>query len=321
MTTTTQRPDPAVRQRSAAARRRRMRLRRTVVVAILLLVVGTVLARRFEDAGTTTAATALGSAQVLAGTSSAAADGVVGGAGAARASGSGAAGASSALTPAPSAGASATTAPRASAAARADDGPPAPTPSPASTATEVAVPASGNGVVTPLEIPAGPVATAGRTVRYSVELEGGLPVAGADVARTVMTVLTDPRGWQARDGVRFVPVSPAELARGAGVDIRVTLASPSLTARLCAPLDVTLQQVSCWNGSRSVLNLTRWMLGSSTYGSDLAAYRIYLVSHEVGHGLGHNHVHCPGPGRPSPVMVQQTKTLEGCTAQPWPTGA
>lgn len=103
-------------------------------------------------------------------------------------------------------------------------------------------------------------------MRCSVEVEDGLPVTGADVARTVMTVLTDPRGWQAKDGVRFVPVSPQELAAGAAVDIRVTLASPSLTARLCAPLNMTAQQVSCWNGSRSVLNLTRWVQGASTYG-------------------------------------------------------
>lgn len=160
-----------------------------------------------------------------------------------------------------------------------------------------------------------------RTVRYSVEVEGGLPVSSPEFARTVMTVLTDRRGWQTEDGVRLVPVSPQQLASGVAVDVRVTLASPSPTARLCAPLNVTIQQVSCWNGSRSVLNLTRWMHGSETFGRDLADYRTYLISHEVGHGLGHGHVSCPARGRPAPVMVQQTKSLEGCTASPWPTGA
>ncbi len=134
----------------------------------------------------------------------------------------------------------------------------------------------------------------------------------------VHAVLVDPRGWQTKDGVRFVPVSLADRAAGAAVDIRVTLASPDLTARLCAPLDTAVQQVSCWNGSRSVLNLTRWVRGASTY-SDLTSYREYLVSHEVGHGLGHAHDSCPAPGQPAPVMVQQTKSLEGCTAWPWPT--
>lgn len=313
MTTTTRRPGPPTAGRAAAARRRRMRLRRTVVVAVLLLVAGTVAARVFEDPGTTTAESALAASRTRAAAKPVPARSTVPPSADAKAATSTTATASAtSRATAPSAPASS------SAAVRGDEEADAgPTPAPAATT----VPASGDGVVTPLEIPAGPVASTGRTVRYSVEMEGGLPVQGADVARTVMTVLTDPRGWQTKDGVRFVPVGPAELAQGAPVDIRVTLASPTLTARLCAPLDVTQQQVSCWNGSRSVLNLTRWMLGSSTYGSDLADYRIYLVSHEVGHGLGHGHVHCPAPGRPAPVMVQQTKTLEGCTAQPWPTGA
>ncbi|MEP6798472.1 MAG: DUF3152 domain-containing protein [Lapillicoccus sp.] len=186
-------------------------------------------------------------------------------------------------------------------------------------AAQGTVPFSGAGTITALAIPAGPIKTTGRTVRYTVELEDGLPVNAAEVASTVEKVLTDPRGWETKDEVRFVPVSPQELATGAHVDVRVTVASPHLTARLCAPLDITAQQVSCWNGSRAVLNLTRWMLGSTTYDGDLAAYRIYLISHEVGHGLGHGHVSCPAPGQPAPVMVQQTKTLEGCLASPWPT--
>jgi len=65
-------------------------------------------------------------------------------------------------------------------------------------------------------------------------------------------VLVDDRGWQTKDGVRFVPVSPAERAAGAHVDIRVTLASPTLTATLCAPLNTSTEQVSCWNGTRAV---------------------------------------------------------------------
>jgi len=191
---------------------------------------------------------------------------------------------------------------------------------PAPNVSQVTVPAAGAGTISAQAIPPGEVQGSGRTVHYSVEVEDGLPVVGAEFASVVHTVLTDPRGWQTKDGVRFVPVAPADLAAGAEVDVRVTLASPALTAKLCAPLNVTAQQVSCWNGSRAVLNLTRWLLGSTTYGTDLTQYRIYLISHEVGHGLGHGHVQCPGPGKPAPVMVQQTKSLEGCVASPWPTG-
>ena len=194
---------------------------------------------------------------------------------------------------------------------------PATQPTPA--ASQQAVPEAGAGTISAVDIPNGPVKATGRTVTYGIDIEDGLPIAPADFASVVHTALIDDRGWQTKDGVRFVPVSVAERNAGARVDIRVTLASPSMTAKLCAPLDTSVQQVSCWNGSRAVLNLTRWIRGASTYGNDLGLYRDYLVSHEVGHGLGHGHVHCPGPGKPAPVMVQQTKDLEGCTAWPWPT--
>ena len=182
------------------------------------------------------------------------------------------------------------------------------------------VPQQGNGRISVLTVP-GPASTApGRVVRYTVEMEGGLGVDAAQVARTVRSVLLDARGWQREDHVRFVNVSPAQADRGDAVDIRVTLASPALTDRLCRPLR-TLSQVSCWNGTRSVLNLRRWLLGDDSYGTDVARYRVYQVSHEVGHGLGHGHRSCPAPGRRAPVMVQQTLSLQGCKPWPYPTGA
>lgn len=211
-----------------------------------------------------------------------------------------------------------------SATPHADDEAEADLPSTAVTdASGPAVPAAGAGNLTAVAIPQriekqGAEPKTGRVVRYSIEVEDGLTVDTREVAVTVAAVLTDARGWQEVDGVRFVAVAPTDVSGGAPVDIRVTLASPALTARLCAPLNVSAQQVSCWNGGRSVLNLTRWVLGSRTYGADLAAYRTYLVNHEVGHGLGHQHRGCPTPGKPAPVMLQQTKSLEGCTPWPYP---
>jgi hypothetical protein len=206
---------------------------------------------------------------------------------------------------------------------------PARTPAPT-----VAVPQKGDGRFTVVEVastPTGTVTTAPastptsgatpsatrRVVRYTVETEGGLGAETSTLASTVSTVLTDPRGWQTRDGVRFVNVSAAEAARGAKVDVRVTLASPDTTDRLCAPLD-TRGEVSCHAGGRAVLNLRRWQLGVEAYGTDLTAYRTYLVNHEVGHSLGHGHVDCPGPRKDAPVMMQQTYGLDGCLAWPWP---
>lgn len=182
------------------------------------------------------------------------------------------------------------------------------------------VPQNGNGKLTVLSVPGATVATSGRTVKYTVEIEGGLGVDPAEVGATIQSVLLDPKGWQKVDGVRFVNVTPAQAAKGAHVDVRVTLASPGLTDRLCAPMR-TLSQVSCWNGERSVLNFRRWALGDDSYGSDVARYRIYQVNHEVGHGLGHQHRLCPGKGKRAPVMVQQTLDLGGCKPWPYPSGA
>jgi hypothetical protein len=284
-------------------RRQQRRLRRTVLLALVVLIAGAVLARWREDPGTVTAA----GTRTLNASLTFADQGSVG-----------APPAAADVPVSAPVGETATPDPSATAHADAED-PPSSEPMPAAASQQQPVPDAGSGTLSAVEIPSGPVTATGRTVAYGIDIEDGLPVAAADFAAVVHAVLIDDRGWQTKDGVRFLPVSPAERAAGAHVDIRVTLASPSLTAELCAPLNTTVQQVSCWNGSRAVLNLTRWIRGASTYGDDLASYRDYLVSHEVGHGLGHGHVHCSGAGRPAPVMVQQTKDLEGCTAWPWPT--
>jgi hypothetical protein len=143
-----------------------------------------------------------------------------------------------------------------------------------------------------------------------------LPVTGRGFADDVHVILTDPRGWQDVDGVAFERLAAAERD---DADLIVSLASAQLTDELCAPLQ-TDGEVSCWNGQRAVINATRWLLGTKTYGRDVDGYRRYLVSHEVGHGLGHGHVDCPSPGTPAPVMVQQTFSLDGCTPNPWPAG-
>ena len=38
----------------------------------------------------------------------------------------------------------------------------------------------------------------------------------------------------------------------------------------------------------------------------------------MGHFLGLGHVECPAEGAPAPVMMQQSKGLNGCRANPWP---
>ncbi len=194
-------------------------------------------------------------------------------------------------------------------------------PEPAATAAgTAAVQQSALGTVSAVPVPAGVAAPeSGRTVRYSVEVEDGIAADVTDFARTVSSVLGDSRGWRTAAGASFQPVAPEQVRAGEPVDVRVTLATPQLTARLCAPLDTSVSQVSCWNRGRAVVNLQRWSGGAATYGDDLERYRTYLVNHEVGHGLGFFHQRCPAPAQPAPIMVQQTKSLEGCTPGPWPT--
>jgi Protein of unknown function (DUF3152) len=156
----------------------------------------------------------------------------------------------------------------------------------------------------------GPRTGNGPEMRYLVEVEAGIVIARLEFARLVHSILGHPRSWRGTGRVSFRRVS-----RGP-VDFRVTLASPATTDRLCAP-NLTNGIYSCANGGRAVLNLVRWRQGASAY-SDVQRYRRYLVNHEVGHLLGHGHVSCPGAGSPAPVMMQQTKGVAPCLANPWP---
>ncbi|WP_211489987.1 DUF3152 domain-containing protein, partial [Georgenia thermotolerans] len=179
------------------------------------------------------------------------------------------------------------------------------------TADEVPDAGAGRASVVPGAAAAPPEGEDVRTVR--VEVEDGLPVDGAAFAAYVMEVLNDPRGWGADGTLAFARTDGA-------ADVRVVLASPDLTDRLCYPLR-TLGQVSCAIGGAAVLNVARWSEGAAPFtaaGGTVSGYRHYLVNHEVGHVLGHGHAACPAPGELAPVMVQQTLDLQGCRPNGWP---
>ena len=80
-------------------------------------------------------------------------------------------------------------------------------------------------------------------------------------------------------------------------------------------------QWSCRVGRHVVINQLRWTKASPAWnraGRSLRDYRHMVVNHETGHWLGHGHLGCPGPGRLAPVMMQQSKGLDGCRHNPWP---
>jgi len=156
------------------------------------------------------------------------------------------------------------------------------------------------------------VAGSGGLRRYVVEIEEGIPLDLADLAAAIDATLADPRGWTAPGDVALQRVD-----EGGAPDLRIRLATPATVDAHCAPLD-TLGQYSCRQGDEVMINLTRWMEGAAPSGLSLSDYRHYVISHEVGHALGHGHVDCPAVGARAPVMVQQTISLEGCTPNPWP---
>lgn len=162
-----------------------------------------------------------------------------------------------------------------------------------------------------LAVVSGRVAAPGRgkVVRVRVEVEGGLKVDGEAFAAFALATLNDRRSW-AHDGYTFARTDGA-------ADVRLVLASPQTSARLCLPLR-TFGKLSCHAGSVTVLTIYRWVNGIPEYGEDLTGYRHYVVNHEVGHALGHGHLRCPGRGKRAPVMMQQTKGLLGCTPNGWP---
>ncbi len=150
-----------------------------------------------------------------------------------------------------------------------------------------------------------------RTVTYHVETRGRITTSLRDFRRLAQQTYDDPRGWRGK-GVRFVRVE----RRGS---FSLVLAEASTLPRFSSGCSSTY---SCRVGRYVIINQTRWNRATPPWnagGGSLRGYRHMVVNHETGHWLGRGHAGCPGPGKPAPVMMQQSKGLDGCRFNPWPT--
>ncbi len=152
-----------------------------------------------------------------------------------------------------------------------------------------------------------------RTVTYRIETRGRITASVREFAKLAAQTYADPRGWR-NAGVAFKRV------RGPS-DFSLVLAEAGWLPRFSSTCSV---QWSCRAGRYVVINLVRWKYASPSWngaGKSLRDYRNLVVNHETGHWLGHGHLGCPGPGRLAPVMMQQSKGLDGCRHNPWPLGS
>ena len=118
----------------------------------------------------------------------------------------------------------------------------------------------------------------------------------------LMSYLNSPDGWS-QDGYFFEPVDRDGR-------VKITLSSTKTIEKECPGI----VGLSCaeLGGRRMFLNAERWFHGGPKSGLNVDNYRQYMVSHEMGHILGHDHEKCHCKGCRAPVMMQQTLGIHGC---------
>ncbi|MGL5808327.1 MAG: DUF3152 domain-containing protein [Nocardioides sp.] len=150
-----------------------------------------------------------------------------------------------------------------------------------------------------------------RVATYHIETRGNRAVSLERFAELAQETYDDPRGWRAR-GVEF-----RRVARGG--TFTLVLSEARLVPSFSPQCSSTW---SCRVGRYVIINQARWRSASpawNDYGRSRRDYRHMVVNHETGHWLGRGHAGCPGTGARAPVMMQQSKGLGGCRANPWPT--
>lgn len=138
-------------------------------------------------------------------------------------------------------------------------------------------------------------------IRYTTNVDPDVDYDPKQFRKEVKAYLADPHGWKS-EGYVFV--------RSSHADVEIHLSSPqTLASSGCHDSKLSCAEMG---GRHMYLNAMRWMKGSTASKLSLPDYRQYVVTHEMGHILGHDHVTCPGPGQPAPLMMQQTVGIGKC---------
>ena len=148
-------------------------------------------------------------------------------------------------------------------------------------------------------------------INFSISLESNLPIDINCLSNFITSILNDQRGWKTVVEKEFQVVSYDE------ADFHVFLANPAAVDEMCFPLQ-TNGIYSCRNGNQIIYNYFRWLSGAKDFGLDIATYRLYLINHEIGHMLGWGHTNCPSQNALAPLMMQQSKSTDGCIPNGWP---
>lgn len=125
----------------------------------------------------------------------------------------------------------------------------------------------------------------------------------SQVSAYIIIYLNDPEGWS-KHGYFFEPVERNE-------DVLIRLSSTKTIDKVCGSVQSGLSCATL-GGRDMYLNSERWFHGAPKSKLGLDNYRQYMVSHEIGHILGHEHVKCPCKGCEAPIMLQQTLGIGEC---------
>ena len=148
-------------------------------------------------------------------------------------------------------------------------------------------------------------------INFSLSLESNLPIDINCLSNFITSILNDQRGWKTVVEKEFQVVNYFD------ADFHIFLANPATVDEMCFPLQ-TNGIYSCRNGNQIIYNYFRWLSGAKDFGLDIATYRLYLINHEIGHMLGWGHTNCPSQNALAPLMMQQSKSTDGCIPNGWP---